>query len=321
MRPPENPSSGDTFGYLYRTDSAARPVTASPVVAESGRTTESLRAAISSRPGPESRSEQRPGLSPGSSPRPTPVHMPPLAEPVKQEREIDILAVGRQSSPTSRPYSDPQAPSRRGRRALLVAVLLLIAIGVGAGAVWLLDRSRSDPEASPTTSTDAASGPYQGEVVPLPVSAVTADCAAADRHDDAGQVVHYGPEGSVDDDPATAWRCPGSGKGKSLFFEFPEGSRIAELGVVNGYVKRDPKSQKDRYGEYRRITRVTWTFPDGTNYEQQLVDGRKELQSLRIPPTQSNRVTLTIESVTKPGGNAESRDAILISQASFATPQ
>jgi hypothetical protein len=43
--------------------------------------------------------------------------------------------------------------------------------------------------------------------------------------------------------------------------------------VLNGYAKIDPTSGAKRYWEYRRITAVTWTFANGSTFEQSLQDG------------------------------------------------
>jgi hypothetical protein len=89
---------------------------------------------------------------------------------------------------------------------------------------------------------------------------------------------------------------------------------------VNGYAKVDPASGAERYGEYRRITKATWTFANGASFQQSLEDGVKAVQRLSVPSQPGDQVTLTIESSTGPGSNARGRDAVVISEVLFASP-
>jgi len=86
---------------------------------------------------------------------------------------------------------------------------------------------------------------------------------------------------------------------------------------VNGYAKVDPASGAKRYGEYRRITKVTWTFGNGTSFQQSLKDGVETMQKLSIPSQPGDHVTLTIEASTDPGSTARGRDAVVISEVAF----
>lgn len=181
------------------------------------------------------------------------------------------------------------------------------------------------PSSSPTlgaapTRSPGTNSPYPGAVVALPVAQAVAGCQAPASTDSAGHRVSYGPELLVDRDPATAWRCNGSGVGQTVVLSFAKGSRIAEVAMVNGYAKVDPKSGAKRYGEYRRIQNVTWTFPNGATFTQTLHDKVPDAQRLRIPVQTTDRVVLTITKTTSPGKKARSRDAALISELSFASP-
>jgi hypothetical protein len=90
-----------------------------------------------------------------------------------------------------------------------------------------------------------------------------------------------------------------------------------EVGLVNGYAKVDPATRVKRYGEYRRITKVTWTFANGAAFQQSLEDGVTTMQKLSIPSQLGDRVTLTIEASTDPGSTARGRDAVVISEVVF----
>jgi hypothetical protein len=106
-----------------------------------------------------------------------------------------------------------------------------------------------------------------------------------------------------------------------VVFSFARGSQVAELGLINGYAKVDPKTRAHRYPEYRRIRKVTWTFPNGDSFTEDLKDNVEAVQRLRIPVQAADQVTMTIGKSTRPGSSLKSRDAILVSEATMAAPQ
>jgi hypothetical protein len=165
------------------------------------------------------------------------------------------------------------------------------------------------------------SGPYQGAVVPLIPQKLVVDCQAPASRDGAGKRVSYGPSSAFDKNLTTAWRCNGSGRNRHLLFSFAAGTKVVQLGLVNGYAKVDPRTTEKRYGEYRRITAVTWTFPNGAAFEQQLRDGDESAQTIRIPTQLTRQLTLTIDKTTQPGQRTKTRDAVLISEVAIAGPQ
>ncbi len=71
---------------------------------------------------------------------------------------------------------------------------------------------------------------------------------------------------------------------------------IAEVGLVPGYAKTDPRNGVDRYAENNRITRVRWTFSDGSSVVQRLDGsaGNRDLQTMRIKPAESDTVVLEV---------------------------
>jgi hypothetical protein len=157
-------------------------------------------------------------------------------------------------------------------------------------------------------------------VQPLPVADVRVGCRAPDSVDAAGSRVHYSPELLTDGDPGTAWRCAGPGRGETVEFTLAKGARIAQLGLLNGYAKVDPVTGDNRYGEYRRVRQVRWTFDDGFSVTQDLRDKVESVQTIRIPVRSAQRVTLTIVESTTAGSAASSRNAVLLSEATFAGP-
>jgi hypothetical protein len=158
--------------------------------------------------------------------------------------------------------------------------------------------------------------PYAGALVPVDVVKASATCVASPGVDGGGNRVTYRAGNMLDDDPTTAWRCDGDGRGVTLTMRLGDSTTIVAVGMIPGYAKTDPYDHIDRYAENRRISKVRWTFGDGSWIEQTLSTDPKSrrLQTLRIPKVTSNRVTVEIlDSV--PG----SRDAVAISAVELAT--
>jgi hypothetical protein len=152
------------------------------------------------------------------------------------------------------------------------------------------------PSKKPRPSKKPDGETYQGRTEVVPVSGSSASCTAPPSVDSAGNQVSYEPPLAYDGDLTTAWRCNGDGVGQTLTLNLPEEVRIGELGLVPGYAKTDPRSGADRYAENNRLTRVRWTFPDGTSFEQGL-DGsptNRDMQTFRIPLTAASEVTLEV---------------------------
>lgn len=221
------------------------------------------------------------------------------------------------------PVPAPPPPSPRGRNPaiIMIVILLCLTIGAVAGMALLLQSDwrisapgSAESSAQQTTSSDA---PHSGQVATLTPTQVTVGCQAPQSTDGAGAPVVYAPEQMSDGKMNTAWRCNGNGVGQVVTFGFPAETTIGQVGLVNGYAKVDPASGAERYGEYRRITKVTWTFANGTSFQQSLKDGVKTMQKLSIPSQPGDQVTLTIEASTDPGSTARGRDAVVISEVVF----
>jgi hypothetical protein len=163
-------------------------------------------------------------------------------------------------------------------------------------------------------STDA---PWEGEVAPVAATVVEASCKSDSSRDATGARVTYEPDMAVDDDPESAWRCPGDGVDESLVLDLGGSVRVAEVGLVPGYAKTDPADGTDRYAENRRLTIVRWRFDDGTTVEQELDPdpANRDLQTTRMPPTATSR--LVMEIVASSDG---SRDTVAVSDVRIATP-
>jgi hypothetical protein len=226
------------------------------------------------------------------------------------------------SLPSGQPV--PAPPSGRNPVIIMIVILLCLTAGAVAGIALLLSpdsRPAASGSAEPSGKKAAAPAPSSpGQVASATPTRVKVGCQAPQTTDDAGNPVYYVPEQMFDGKMNTAWRCNGNGIGQVVTFEFPAGTSIVEVGLVNGYAKVDPASGAKRYGECRRITKATWTFANGTSLQQSLEDGVKTVQKLSIPSQPGDQVTLSIEASTGPGSNARGRDAVLISEVAFGRP-
>ena len=225
----------------------------------------------------------------------------------------------------------PEPPGRETPRRgygwliALLALLVVVAGGVGVGMYLSPQQAPSrtaastKPRASAPADDPASGGPSEDpNPVVVPTDAAVS-CQAPPATDDAGNKVSYAPNQMYDGDLGTAWRCNGDGEGQTVIFSFESDVTVSKVSLVNGYTKVDPASGNNRYGEYRRVTEVRWTFPDGSAYSQKLRDGVEEPQSLEIPATKADELTLTILKTTSPGSKAKTRNAVLISEAAFTS--
>jgi hypothetical protein len=229
------------------------------------------------------------------------------------------------SPPSSLPSNQPVPAPPRGRNPMIIMIVILLCLTLGAvaGIALLLHpdsrtAASGSAEASVNEAAPSAASSSRQATSATPTR-VKVGCQAPQTTDDAGSPVYYVPEQMFDGRMNTAWRCNGNGIGQVVTFEFPPGTTIVEVGLVNGYAKVDPASGAKRYGEYRRITKATWTFANGTSFQQSLEDGVKTVQKLSIPSQPADEVTLTIEASTGPGSNARGRDAVLISEVVFGS--
>ncbi|MEP6526757.1 MAG: hypothetical protein ABJA86_06295 [Nocardioidaceae bacterium] len=221
----------------------------------------------------------------------------------------------------------PASGGRAASAATLPDSLAAAALGkrsLGGGAESPTDSSSSSASPSPTdthTGNQPGGGeltgaPYAGALAPVHVVNTSATCVASPGVDGGGNTVTYRAGNMLDDDPTTAWRCDGDGRGVTLSLLLGDPTTIVAVGLIPGYAKTDPYDHIDRYAENRRISKVRWTFGGGNWIEQTLSTDPKSrrLQTLRIPKVTSDRVTLEIlDSV--PG----SRDTVAISAVELAT--
>jgi len=282
---PDGTSEGQ-FGWLYRPDDAGQDQT---------RVNPAL------------------GGPPSSAPPPD-----PAARPRATGLPIQLAA---------RPPEPPDETStRRGYGWLIALLALLVVVAGGVGVGMYLSPQQAPtrtaasgpPKASAPAEDPGSEAPSADANAPVTPAEAAVSCQAPPATDDAGNKVSYAPDQMYDGDPGTAWRCNGSGSDQTIIFTFDGEVTLTEVSLVNGYTKVDPASRNDRYGEYRRVSEVRWTFPDGTAHEQKLRDGVEEPQTLEIPPTKAEEITLTIVKSTSPGSKLRTRNAVLISEVGFA---
>jgi len=159
------------------------------------------------------------------------------------------------------------------------------------------------PPPTPTTAPEPSQTPartvWDGEVGPVVISEAAAACTSPPSVDAAGARVEYQAGNAVDGDPTTAWRCDGEAIGETVRLVLPAGTPVAEVGLIPGYAKTDPASGADRFTENNRITRVRWTFEDGTEVVQELDPTDRTVQRLRVPRTESGTIVLEVLAVER----------------------
>ncbi len=303
---------GDTS---WRTDTAERPPVLPPTVVASGVAPAAV----------------------GPPPRP---RYPLFAdEAARADAPVTVAVPSHAPPPSPLPpppaWAPPPATSHRGRRGILpwvvatTAVVLLAVVGAlllfggdddaatatdprPSGEPGSTVPTSTTPPATPEPSTpNQPSPPPAGPVKDLTRSAsISTPVTAPPGTAVDGDRVTYNADNMLDGVPATAWRMPGDGAGREIRIDFGRAVALEEVGIVNGYAKRDPGY--DGYTANRRITRVTWAFDDGS-VQAQLLDEVRRMQLLDVGPVTTSTVTLRIVTVTPPGPGNRGRDYTAIS--------
>ncbi len=162
----------------------------------------------------------------------------------------------------------------------------------------VLPTTTSPPTTTTTSTTTTTTSTTVPPVVDLTPTGLSASSTAPDATDASGDVVTYSVQNTVDGDPTTAWRTPGSGVGETITFEFAEGPVvITEVGLIPGYAKVDPVDGTDRFFENRRIRAVEWAF-DGATTQGQAFSEDPTVQFTEIASVPTESITLTIMETT-----------------------
>jgi len=204
--------------------------------------------------------------------------------------------------PTHREDVDDEGPRWLVPALVATCVLALVLGAYGLGRLFS-DKSENRSgslgagEQTPGESGRPSGGKaWEGDVRPVSGATAESGCVLPPGTDAAGRRVGYDAVNAVDEDYTTAWRCAGSGVGVTLQLSLGQQVRLGEVALVPGYAKTDPQSGTDRYAENNRLTRVRWTFSNGRSIVQEL-DGspvNRDLQLMRIPPVETDSVTIEI---------------------------
>ncbi|MGH9272948.1 MAG: protein kinase domain-containing protein, partial [Ilumatobacteraceae bacterium] len=158
--------------------------------------------------------------------------------------------------------------------------------------------------APPTTTPLSAAPAPTVTRTPNPVPELVAASASVvrpDSEDACGNPTTYPPSFLVDGQNDTAWMAPGDGSGQTLTNQLAGPSVVTEVGLVPGYDKFDPCTGTDRFYELRRVTRVQWSFDDGSQIIQD-VNPEPGLAAIRLNRgVVTATVTMTVLSTTPPG--------------------
>ncbi|HEX6246550.1 MAG TPA: hypothetical protein VFZ64_01650 [Nocardioidaceae bacterium] len=223
------------------------------------------------------------------------------------------------TAPGTAPPRDARRRTTRAAGGLVAAAVLLVGAAFGAGRFVASQGVASGPgEAAEADQVrDSGPTPYDGPVGSVGVTGSSATCQSAASVDVAGNPVTYEPARAHDGDLSTAWRCPGAGRGERLTVTLPEGTVVAEVGLVPGYAKTDAVSGEDRYAQNNRITRVRWHFDDGSSHVQRMRGdaGDRSMRTLRVPETATGSVELEILA-----SQAGPRDTVAVSEIRIASP-
>ena len=195
----------------------------------------------------------------------------------------------------------------------------------------IMSRSSGDTADSvgtgrtPTPSADAANAADSttDTTTAAPANLVartrlTVPATAKPNEDVFGNPVSFAVGNLHDGDPGTAWRMPGDGTGQVVTIELPAMTRLTAVGLINGYAKTGELpggKTRNWYTGNRRVDRVQWIFDGGTVIDQDLRSTR-QVQSITIPPTTTDRIQLKLVAVSAPGTGVAGRNFTAISELS-----
>ena len=288
------------------------------------------RAAPPAREQATERTSERPAVRAGITPvEPPPAYTGQLGDGSRYPLYADELD---SAAPPTTPPTTHRDDHARGLPLWLpvVAVLVVLAMVVG---VWTLTRDGDGGDTAadqPTSDAPSASQPSESDppseepTSPAAPAGNPTDLAGdstatgpkplAPGQDLGGNPVAYPPANMLDDDLATAYRMPGDASGETVVFTLPEEAEISEVGLVNGYAKKDGGGSRtvDWYPLNRKILKVEWVFDDGTTVPQDL-RAEPVLQTIAVDKVRTSTISLRILEVSAPGAGALSKNVTAIS--------
>lgn len=198
----------------------------------------------------------------------------------------------------------------------LATSVVLLAVGAGFGVASVGRSDGSTAEHVPASeSSDADTGAEMSTslrttttTVPTSITTARAEALLQPRSFEASLLLPvtganvYQAENVGDGRPDTAWCTKGDGTGESVKLSYSAPVEVRRIGITPGYDKVDPTSGKDRYTSNRRVTRVRYTFSDGTTIEQGLDISNRSLQFVTLDASvTSTSVRISVLSVTPDG--------------------
>lgn len=192
--------------------------------------------------------------------------------------------------------------------AVLVWALVWVLSGDSDPSTASTDQSPSPSPQTPTTQQPPTPGPVLDLTDRVTVT-VPATATATTGLD--GTPVSFGSSLMLDGDPTTAWRMDGDGTGAKLTIDLEPGFAVTEVGMVNGYAKRE--AGVDWYPGNRRILVARWRFDGGERVKQTLRQ-TPQPQTTEVPEVATDKITLTLVRVSPPGTGQWGRDFTAISE-------
>ncbi len=213
---------------------------------------------------------------------------------------------------------------------VIIGVAAVIVALLGAVAVLVTTTGDDDPAAADRGTTSVPAAPEPGAATTEPAPTVTSDPSASTSgppqvlapvqttassssppaEDCGGTVsVTYDPENVLDGAPSTAWQVAGDGTGHTITFDLGASTLVEQVGLTPGYDKVQPCEERvDRFFQNFRVSRVRWTFDDGSTVDQSLDVSDRSLQLTDVDAT-TRQVRMEIVS-TVPGSSSDGDTAI-----------
>jgi len=176
---------------------------------------------------------------------------------------------------------------------------------------------------APATNPPATDAPQPTTTLPAAPNAVTptqtdASCVGNDGQEANGAAVSFAPGNLFDRNPATAWRCDNQTTGSTVTFSFDGPTHLTSVGLINGYVKVDALTGRDRYLQNHRIRQVNWVFTTDAGdvtVTQDFADGNRGMQLQNVDVT-ATAVRLEITATYPPTGE-DTRNSAPIAEVQF----
>ena len=220
--------------------------------------------------------------------------------------------------------------------------VLVLGGGVGLGAWYLLGGKGGDDTRQASSQTQVSDSPSQtspagqpeaqagAPVTATPISdsdrqsaqlgTVSSDCQSAPSVDDAGRRTTFDAANATDGDPATAWRCDGSGGG-TFRFTLAQPTEVMDFGLIPGYAKTDPSTGVNRFHQNHTVTEATWTLDlaDGgqLGFTQAIDAPSPDYHFMRL--SQAQQVTGGSVTITGTGNPGAIRDFTPVSEIVLTT--